>query len=96
MRTFYQEMKKSISEALEKKRMKQQHGIGEEGKHEIPHLIDDEPTQIDTTSNQAPQLHASISSEETERLERDIQIIVQRIIEKSEFLLKLATPEIWE
>lgn len=94
MRTFYQEMKKSISEALEKRRQKLMPGEHQE----VPQLITDEPTQIDTSTNVLTGMPSSksFSTEDNEKLERDIQTIVHRIIEKSEFLLKLATPEIWE
>ena len=36
------------------------------------------------------------SSYENEKLEKDLELITQRIMEKSEFLLKLSTPEEWE
>jgi hypothetical protein len=90
MRTFYQEMKKSISEAIEKKRFKMAM-LGGAPEPEVKH---EDTVQIDTASS--PSLDRTQSSEDHDKLEKDIQNITQKIIEKSEFLVKLCTPEAWE
>lgn len=41
-------------------------------------------------------LERSQSMLDYDKVERDIEIITLKIVEKSEFLLRLSIPEIWE
>ena len=51
---------------------------------------------IDTSSvNLELKLERTISQEDHEKLEKDIEMITSKIVEKSEFMLRLATPEAW-
>lgn len=102
MRTFYAEMKKSISDALEKRRQKLQlqemTSVKEEGEDEDGN---DETMMIDTSSvRELPdpeelKLNRTISQEDHDKLEKDIEQITHKIVEKSEFLISLVTPVTW-
>lgn len=54
---------------------------------------EEETTLIDTSE---PALGRTESQALFDSVERDIEQITQRIIEKAEFLLRLSTPEAWE
>jgi len=96
MRTFFSEMKKSISEALDKRRQKLLMQGGSKQRQE-----DNEVVEIDTSTHVVEpdelevKLERQISQEDNEKLERDIEQITHKIVEKSEFMLKLAVPEAW-
>ena len=104
MRTFYAEMKKSISDALEKRRQKQQ--LMETVVSEVKEQEEEgESMMIDTSS--APKnlelpdpgelkLNKTISQEDHDKLEKDIEQITHKIVEKSEFLISLDTPVTWK
>jgi len=99
MRTFYAEMKKSISEALEKRRLKQQTLEKVPSSSQEDEEQKEESFMIDTSS-QPPspsdvKLDRTISQQDHDKLEKDIEQITHKIIEKSEFLISLATPECW-
>jgi hypothetical protein len=99
MRTFYAEMKKSISEALEKRRLKQQTLEKVPSSSQEDEEQKEESFMIDTSS-QLPspsdvKLDRTISQQDHEKLEKDIEQITHKIIEKSELLISLATPECW-
>jgi hypothetical protein len=105
MRTFYAEMKKSISDALEKRRQKlllmgntNYAELSKENSKEDGAAAED---IIDTSSLiQIPdadelKLGRTISQEDHDKLEKDIEQITHKIVEKSEFLLHLAIPVAW-
>jgi len=98
MRTFYQEMKKSISEALDKRRMKERvSGIMEPEIKFLQQDSHDDEQQIDTSLQENQMnLIKSTSQEDHERLEKEVEMIMQRMLEKGEFLLRLQIPEAWE
>jgi len=90
MRTWYQEVKKNISEALEKRRHKEQLLKQQEGK---PIEEDEEGEQIDTSG---PTLTKTMSEEDTAKLDRDMENVTMRLAEKAELLIKLCIPPEWE
>ena len=98
MRTFYQEIKKSISEAIEKKKQKNLLMKGDSEREE-PSVDESASVMIDTSTHNSGiemSFDRTQSAIENEKLERDIEDITIRISEKSEFLLRMSIPEIWE
>lgn len=99
MRTFYAEMKKSISDALEKRRQKLQlqemTSVKEEEGDEDETMMIDTSSVRDLPDPEELKLSKTISQEDHDKLEKDIEQITHKIIEKSEFLISLVTPVTW-
>lgn len=104
MRTFYAEMKKSISDALEKRRQKQQlmetvvSEVKEQEKEGESMMIDTSsaPKNLELPDPGELKLNKTISQEDHDKLEKDIEQITHKIVEKSEFLISLDTPVTWK
>lgn len=104
MRIWLQEKRKDISNSIKKKadaeqrRREEEIKLLEEAKKHVEEAKDDEEEVIDTTGKGNKESKVEpISQEELLRREQEqIVVLVRRVMDKAELLVKLATPPSWE